>query len=81
MPIDPKLLPRPRPDFEFVPVGEIIEMPEKNLKIYHVGRDQIEAFERYYGVRPCVCSQLGITARRGQRRAGIAGRPKKSIFY
>lgn len=50
MPIDPSLLPRPRKSFEFVPRGEIIEIPEKNLRIYYVDQEQIEAFLRYYGV-------------------------------
>lgn len=36
---------------ELHPVGEVIENPEKHLRIYHIDPAQIKLIEEFYGLR------------------------------
>lgn len=36
---------------ELVPIGEIIDCPEKHLRIYYINQEQIRMLEEFYGLR------------------------------
>lgn len=50
MALDPLPRRKVKEPFNFIPCGEIIEIPSQKLRIYHVDQGQIEAFLEYYGL-------------------------------
>ncbi|MGB9887087.1 MAG: hypothetical protein ACPLRW_08825 [Moorellales bacterium] len=64
---------------ELLPVGEVIEIPDKGLRVFHIDRGQIRMLEEFYGLNNGRKSdfqrlQLALEAGRKTRSSGRQNR-------